>query len=327
MCIRDRSSVSCTNTNSSHDLLGWDRRHPQASSTNTTRWPHSQAISGPPTPTSRATPRSRQLHGRAVRKGLHQPAQVGKQSLASATTFRVCSQPTNATPRRRSKAPGPDPARPLTYWRHSPRAARADLGLERGVLRLQHFLLRPEVVDPLLQGVEGVLELLLLLGELLVLGLHGVDLGLGRGLAGESLLRQILLTLGERSLGLVLEVVHRVLELLLLQFDLLARRCDVHQRPADLGDLLEHLLVGEIKHLVGLLGGVERLVGLGMDYVVGPLEEGHVDLLLVDDERSPRRFCSWASSGWMPALVPTWTFPKATARCGRATRRRRTATP
>ena len=78
-----------------------------ASSTNTTRWPHIQAISGPPTPTSRATPCSRQLHGRAVRKGLHQPAQVGKQPLASATTFRVCSQPTNATSRRRRKAPGP----------------------------------------------------------------------------------------------------------------------------------------------------------------------------------------------------------------------------
>ena len=147
-------------------------------------------------------------------------------------------------------------------------------GLRRGVLRLHHFLLRPEVVDPLLQGVEGLFELLLLLGELLVLGLHGVDLGLGGGLAGERLFRQILLALGERRLGLVLEVVHRVLELLLLQLDLLARRGDVHQRPLDLGDLVEHLLVGEIEHLVRLLGGVERLVGLGLDDVVGPLEEG-----------------------------------------------------
>ncbi len=96
------------------------------------------------------------------------------------------------------------------------------LRLGRAVLRLQHFLLAPELVDPLLQRGEGLLEFLLLLGELLVLRLQPVDLLLGGGLAGQGLPRQVLLALGQRRLGLVIQVVHRVLELLLLQFELFA---------------------------------------------------------------------------------------------------------
>jgi hypothetical protein len=80
-----------------------------ASSTNTTRWPHIQAISGPPTPTSRATPCSRQLHGRAVRKGLHQPAQVGKQSLQQPRSGPAVSRPTRR-PEGGERLPGPDPS-------------------------------------------------------------------------------------------------------------------------------------------------------------------------------------------------------------------------
>ena len=70
----------------------------------------------------------------------------------------------------------------------------------------------------------------LLLGQLLVLGLHLVDLLLGRGLARERLLGQVLTTGGEGLLGLVLEMVDRVLELLLLELEplLRGRRC----RPA-----------------------------------------------------------------------------------------------
>jgi hypothetical protein len=74
-----------------------------------------------------------------------------------------------------------------------------------------------------------------------------------------------------------------VLELLLLQLELLARRGDRHQSPADLSDLVEHLLVRQVEHLVGLLGRVERLVGLGLRDVVGPLEEAHPDLILAVD--------------------------------------------
>jgi hypothetical protein len=45
-----------------------------------------------------------------------------------------------------------------------------------------------------------VLELRLLLGELMALGLHGVDLGLGGGLAGQGLPRQLLVALRQRRL-------------------------------------------------------------------------------------------------------------------------------
>ena len=61
-----------------------------------------------------------------------------------------------------------------------------------------------------------------------------------------------------------------MLELLFLQLDLLTGRRDGHQALPDLGDLVEHLLVGQVEHLVGLLGRVERLVGLGVEDVVGP---------------------------------------------------------
>ena len=69
-----------------------------------------------------------------------------------------------------------------------------------------------------------------------------------------------------------------VLELLLLELEALLRRGEVDQRAAHLGDLLEHLLVGEVEHLVGLLGRVERLVRLGLHDVVCPLEDAHGSL-------------------------------------------------
>ena len=115
----------------------------------------------------------------------------------------------------------------------------------------------------------------LLLVELLALGLHLIDLLLGRRLARQRLLRQVLPVALERLLGLILEVVDGVLELLLLELEALLGGCDVHQGPAHLGDLLEHLLVGEVEHLVGLLGRVECLVRLGLHDVVCPLEDAH----------------------------------------------------
>ena len=54
---------------------------------------------------------------------------------------------------------------------------------------------------------------------------------------------------------------------------------EVDEGPAYLGDLLEHLLVGEVEHLVGLLGRVERFVRLGLHDVVCPLEDAHVPSL------------------------------------------------
>ena len=123
-----------------------------------------------------------------------------------------------------------------------------------------------------------VVSFCLLLVELLVLRLHLVDLLLGRRLAGQGLLGQVLAVGLQRLLGLVLEVVDGVLELLLLELEPLLGRGEVDQGPAHLGDLLEHLLVGEVEHLVGLLGRVERLVRLGLHDVVRPLEDAHVCL-------------------------------------------------
>ncbi len=113
-----------------------------------------------------------------------------------------------------------------------------------------------------------------------MLRLHLVDLLLGRRLAGQRLLGQVLAVGLQRLLGLVLEVVDGVLELLLLELEPLLGRGEVDQGPADLGDLLEHLLVGEVEHLVGLLGRIERLVRLGLHDVVRPLEDAcHICLL------------------------------------------------
>ncbi len=81
-------------------------------------------------------------------------------------------------------------------------------------------------------------------------------------------------------------MVDGVLELLLLKLELLLGCGDVHQRAADLGDVVQHLLVGVVEHLVRVLGRVERLVGLGGDDVVGPLEEAHVCCSLRRTERS-----------------------------------------
>jgi hypothetical protein len=98
---------------------------------------------------------------------------------------------------------------------------------------------------------------------------------------------QILPAYRQRLLGLVVEVVHRVLELLLLQLQLLARSAHRHQGLAHLGELIEHLLVGQVEHFVGLFCGVERLVGLGREYVVGPLEERHADPVLSSTVTAP----------------------------------------
>ena len=70
-----------------------------------------------------------------------------------------------------------------------------------------------------------------------------------------------------------------MLELLLLQFQALLGGGEVDQGAAYLGDLLEHLLVREVEHLVGLLGRVECLVRLGLHDVVCPLEDAHVPSL------------------------------------------------
>jgi hypothetical protein len=74
-------------------------------------------------------------------------------------------------------------------------------------------------------------------------------------------------------------VIGRLLQLLLLQFDPLLRGGYVDESAPDLGDVVEHLLVGVVEHLVGIFGRVECLVRLGRDDVVRALEETHGSLL------------------------------------------------
>ena len=74
---------------------------------------------------------------------------------------------------------------------------------------------------------------------------------------------------------LLVEVVHRVLELVLLKLELLASRSDLDQSATDLRDLLEHLFVAEVKHLAGVLRFVQRSVRFGFDDVVSTFEEAH----------------------------------------------------
>ena len=77
-------------------------------------------------------------------------------------------------------------------------------------------------------------------GELLMLGLHLIDLSLGGGLAGQGLPGQILPALGQRRRCLTLEVVNGMLELLFLQLDPLARCGDVQSLDAGHTDFLPH---------------------------------------------------------------------------------------
>jgi hypothetical protein len=94
------------------------------------------------------------------------------------------------------------------------------------------------VVHPFLQLGEGLPELLLLLGQFLVLRLERVDLLLGGRLAGQRLPGEVLASPPERRLGLVVEVGRGVPQLLLLQLDPLAGGGDVNQAPADPGYLV-----------------------------------------------------------------------------------------
>src|SRR5260370_12802330 len=86
-------------------------------------------------------------------------------------------------------------------------------------------------------------------------------------------------------------MVDGVLKLLFLQLKLLFGGCDVHERAPNLGDVVEHLLVGVVEHLVGVLGRVERFVCLGCHDVVCPLEETHVGALPRKEVTEPGLRC------------------------------------
>src|SRR5579875_1712510 len=176
-----------------------------------------------------------------------------------------------------------------------------------------------EAVHPGLQRAERLLHLLLLLVQVVALRVQAGDLLLRGSLAVQRLPGQVLAALREGGPCRLVQVVHSVLELLLLQLDLLAGGRDGHQGLLHPGDLIEHVLIGQIEHLVRPLRCVQRPAGLGPDDLVGPLVKGHLGLPsvgvgLVSARRPPRyalsRRPSWhwhhgrAAGPGRPAAIP-----------------------
>jgi len=124
-----------------------------------------------------------------------------------------------------------------------------------------------------LELLRGLDELLLLLGDLVVLDLQLGELLAQRRPPGQRLAGKLLVALLQRRLGLTLQLVGLLLQLLGLQLDPLAGRRHVGHAPAHLGQLLDLLLVGEVQGVPGVLHLVEGLVGLGPEDVREPTEE------------------------------------------------------
>ena len=157
------------------------------------------------------------------------------------------------------------------------RLAHLGLGLGRGVGGLHRLLLRAEALDPDLELLRGLDELLLLIADLVVLGLELGELLAQRGPTCQRLAGQVLVALPERGLGLALQLVGLLLQPLGLQLDPLARRGHVRHAAAHLLQLLELLLVGEVQRVARVLHLVQRLVGLGSEDVRDPTEEPAMD--------------------------------------------------
>ena len=114
------------------------------------------------------------------------------------------------------------------------RLAHLGLGLGRRVGGLHRLLLGAEALDPDLQLLRRLDELLLLLADLVVLGLQLGQLLAQRGPARERLAGQVLVALLERGLGLALQLVGLLLQPLGLQLDPLAGRRHVRHAPPHL---------------------------------------------------------------------------------------------
>ena len=142
------------------------------------------------------------------------------------------------------------------------RLAHLGLCLGRRVGGLHRLLLGAEALDPDLELLRGLDELLFLLADLVVLGLQLGQLLAQRGPTRQRLPGQVLVALAERGLGLALQLVGLLLQPLGLQLDPLTGRGDVGDAPAHLLQLLELLLVGKVKRVARVLHLVQGLVGL-----------------------------------------------------------------
>ena len=120
--------------------------------------------------------------------------------------------------------------------------------------------------------MRGLDQLLLLLGDLVVLRLELGQLLAEQGPPGQGLTGQVLVALPKGGLGLVLQLVGLLLQRLGLQLDPLARRRHVRHATADLLELLELLLVGQVERVPRVLHLVEGLVRLGPKDVSDPTE-------------------------------------------------------
>ncbi len=159
----------------------------------------------------------------------------------------------------------PGVARGVRDARHG--LAHLGLGLGGGVGGLERLLLGAEALDPGLQLLGGLDELLLLLADLVVLRLELGQLLAERGPARQRLAGEVLVALLQRGLGLALQLVGLLLQPLGLQLDPLAGRGDVGHPPPDLLQLLELLLVGEVQRVARVLHLVQGLVRLGPEDV------------------------------------------------------------
>ncbi len=141
------------------------------------------------------------------------------------------------------------------------------LGLGGGVGRLQGLLAGPEGGHLGLETLGGRDELLLLGGDLGVLGLEIGELRGDGGPSGERLAGQVLAVLGQGLAGLVLQLRPLLLELVGLDLDALPGGGHLGDAPAHLLEVLELLLVGEVEGVAGVLDPVEHLVRLGPEDV------------------------------------------------------------
>ena len=145
------------------------------------------------------------------------------------------------------------------------RLADLHLRLRCRVLGLDHFLLGAELLDPRLELVLGRDEGFLLRLELLHLAVERLQLLLGRRLALERLLREVVAVGRDGLPGLRLELDDVLLDRLRLQLEPLLRRHDVGDAALHVLELLEHLLVRVVERLRRVLGAVERARGLRLE--------------------------------------------------------------
>ena len=139
------------------------------------------------------------------------------------------------------------------------------LRLGGGVLRLDHFLLRPERLDLRRERLLALDELRLLGLELLALLHDPVELALDRRLAGERLAREILAVRLQRILRLAVELVDLLLHRVVLKLEPLLGGRHVGDPALDVLELAQLLLVGVVERLGRVLGAVEQPRELRLD--------------------------------------------------------------